>query len=190
VRQLKSAPFDYAGLALGAVASWIGVPGPGEPLLVAAGLLAAKNKLDLGTVLLVAWAAATAGGVAGWLIGLKAGRRVLTGRGPLKAMRLRALEHGERVFERYAAIAILLTPSWVAGINHVRPAVYLPLNAAGAALWAGGIGIGAYFIGPTVLDILGDLGRVAGIAVGVAVAAAVGGEIVRRRRRRRASPQS
>ncbi len=50
------------------------MPGPGEPVLIAAGVLASKHKLDLATVLVVAWVAATAGGILGWAVGLKAGR--------------------------------------------------------------------------------------------------------------------
>ena len=76
-------PIDYAGLAAAAAASWIGVPGPGEPVLIAAGVLAARHKLDIGAVLAVAWLAATLGGIGGWLIGMKAGRGMLTTRGPL-----------------------------------------------------------------------------------------------------------
>src|ERR1700759_2824243 len=45
---------DCYGLALAAAASWAAIPGPGEPVLIAAGVLAAKHKLDLTTVLLVA----------------------------------------------------------------------------------------------------------------------------------------
>ena len=41
------AQIDYFALALGAFASWVGVPGPGEPLLIAAGIVAAKHKLDI-----------------------------------------------------------------------------------------------------------------------------------------------
>ena len=69
---------DYYGLAAAAAASWIGVPGPGEPVLIAAGVLASRGKLDLATVLLVAWAGATVGGILGWAIGRKAGRSLLT----------------------------------------------------------------------------------------------------------------
>ena len=47
--QFHGPPFDYVGLAVAAAASWIGVPGPGEPVLIAAGVLAAKHKLDLGS---------------------------------------------------------------------------------------------------------------------------------------------
>src|SRR5205085_9867829 len=88
-------PIDYAGLAAAAAASWIGLPGPGEPVLIAAGVFAAKHKLDIGEVLLVAWLAAMGGGIAGWLIGMKAGRVVLTTRGPCQRGRLKALEGGE-----------------------------------------------------------------------------------------------
>ena len=35
---------DYVGLALAAAASWVGVPGPGEPVLIAAGVFAARHS--------------------------------------------------------------------------------------------------------------------------------------------------
>ena len=41
-------------------------------MLIGAGVLAARGRLDLTTVLVVAWVAATAGGIIGWLGGLKA----------------------------------------------------------------------------------------------------------------------
>jgi membrane protein DedA with SNARE-associated domain len=176
-------PFDYLSLAAAAAASWVGIPGPGEPLLIAAGVMAARHKLDIGSVLLVAWAAATAGGIAGWLIGIKAGRAVLTTRGPFHRARRRALARGEEVFGRWPVIAILLTPSWVAGIHGVGARVYLPTNAAGAAIWALAIGLGAYWIGPSIVDFADDLGwlTVFGlVAVGVVGVAL---ELARRRRR-------
>ena len=181
----RGPPFDYAGLAAAAAASWVGVPGPGEPVLIAAGLLAAKHKLDIGSVIAVAWAAATAGGIAGWLIGMKAGRVVVITRGPLHHMRMRVLARGDEVFERYAVLAIQLTPSWVAGIHHVRPAVYLPWNAIGAVFWAVGIGLGAFFLGPPIEDLVSDIGWVTAGAVIVLVALVVGAELLRRRRRAR-----
>ena len=176
-------PFDYAGLAIAAAASWIGVPGPGEPVLIAAGVLAAKHKLDLASVLVVAWGAAMAGGVAGWLIGMKAGRRVLAAPGPLRQMRAKALARGDDVFARFTVVAILLAPSWIAGIHRVKAAVYVPTNAFGAALWAGGIGLGAYFIGPTVIDLVEDLGWITVVALVLLVSAGAAAEWLRRRRR-------
>jgi membrane protein DedA with SNARE-associated domain len=181
-------PFDYAGLALAAVASWIGLPGPGEPVLIAAGLLAAKHRLDIVSVILVAFVAAAGGGVAGWLIGMKAGRRLLSAPGPLHKLRLRALERGDEVFERYVAVAVFVAPSWVAGIHRVRAAVYLPLNFLGAVVWAVGIGLGAYFAGPPIEDLASDLGWVVTVGLVLLVLVGVWFEVRRRLRRRSRQP--
>lgn len=178
-------PIGYVGVAAAAAASWIGLPGPGESALVLAAVFASKHRLDITSVVLTAWVAATAGGVGGWLIGMKAGRAVLSAPGPLHHMRLNALAWGDRVFNRVAVVAVLLTPSWVAGFHRVRPAIYLPTNAAGAAMWAAGIGVGAYFLGPPILDLVQDAGTVAVIVVGALLVVVAGWEIWRHRRRRR-----
>jgi membrane protein DedA with SNARE-associated domain len=107
--------------------------------------------------------------------------------GPFHRGRQRALARGEEVFERYPAAAVLLTPSWIAGINRTRTAVFLFWNAVGAALWSLGIGLGAYFIGPTVVDLVGDLGLVTALGAAGLVLAGVALEFGRRRRRSRAA---
>jgi membrane protein DedA with SNARE-associated domain len=173
-------PFDYAGLAIGATISAIAGVGPGEPLLIAAGVLAAKHKLDLTEVLLVAWLGATAGGVLGWLIGYKAGRAVVTAPGPLRRARLRAVERGERIFHRATVTAVIMTPSWLAGIHRVGARLYLPANALSAAIWALTLGLGSYLAGPPVADWFGDLGTVALIIIGAAILAGGVGEYARR----------
>jgi membrane protein DedA with SNARE-associated domain len=178
-------PFDYAGLAAAAAASWVGLPGPGEPVLIAAGVLAAKHQLDLFEVLMVAWLSATAGGVVGWAVGLKAGRAFWTAPGPLRAMRIKAADRGEQIFARYPVIAIVMTPSWVAGINRVRSAVYQPTNAISAAVWTLGLGVGGYFVGPPVLELFTDFGTVTAIVVVVVIAGLAAAALLRGRRRAR-----
>ena len=96
---------DYVGLAAASAASWIGVPGPGEPVLIATAVLAAKHHLGIVSVLFVAFMAANAGGIGGWLIGRRAGRGLVTVRGPLRKIRVRALERSDDVFKRYAVVA-------------------------------------------------------------------------------------
>ncbi|MGO9899457.1 MAG: DedA family protein [Solirubrobacteraceae bacterium] len=184
-QQFHGPPLDYLTLALAAFASWVGVPGPGEPLLIAAGVLAAKHKLDLSEVLIVAWAGATAGGVGGWLIGLKAGRRLVTTRGPLLGLRERMLAQGEQAFNRFPRTAVVLTPTWIAGIHNIPARIYLPWNAVGAALWSCGIGVGAYYAGPPVVDAVDDAGLIGLVAVGALLVAGVAFELDRRRRQRR-----
>lgn len=181
---LRHENFDFAGLAAAAAASWFGIPGPGEPVLIAAGVLAAQHRLALAPVLVVAWLGATFGGIAGWAIGLRAGRALLTGRGPLRAARVRAAARGEALFARHPVIGILLTPAWIAGINRVRPAIYHPINAVTAAVWAAGVGIGAYLVGPTVLDVVNDVGAVTAILLLALIAGGLAMEVRRRRRRR------
>ncbi len=180
--------FDYVGLAIAAAASWIGVPGPGEPVLIAAGVFAARHKLDIGSVIFVAWVAATVGGIAGWLIGWGAGRAVLTAPGPLQRIRVKTVVRGDEIFERVPVVAVLLAPSWIAGINRARPRVFLPVNAASALLWAGGIGLGAYYIGPPVIDVVNDVGWVMVVAIVVVVVGV--GLLERERRRRRDARQT
>ncbi len=188
----KGPPLDYTALGAAAAASFAGLPGPGEPLLVAAGIFAAKHRLDLGTVLFVAWFGATLGGVAGWLLGWKAGRVVLTAPGPLLRFRQAAIERGDEVFGRMPVLAIILAPAPVAGIHRVRPRLYLTVNFVSAVVWAVGIGLGSYFAGPPVLDVVNDLGWVLGgaLVVLVAVAVGVGMRQRRRRRQRRAAGRS
>lgn len=183
--RFRGPPIDYGALAIASAASWAGVPGPGEPVLIAAGVIAARHHLDITSVVVVAWVGATAGGIVGWVAGIKAGRALLTAPGPLLRLRRSAVARGDEVFKRFPVIAILLTPSWIAGIHRVRAALYLPTNAAGAATWAAGIGLGAYFVGPTVVDLVQDLGLITAIGVAVLVVVGVALGIAQRRRRRR-----
>jgi membrane protein DedA with SNARE-associated domain len=174
---------DYFALALGSFASWVGVPGPGEPLLIAAGIVAAKHKLDITPVLLWAFVGATLGGFAGWLAGWFAGRTVMTAPGPLRRVRIKAVERGEEVFERLTVVAILLAPSWVAGIHRVGPVIYNVTNVVSAVVWSVGIGLAAYYAGPPVLDVIADVGWITAIGLVVLVLVGVGLEVRRRRRR-------
>jgi membrane protein DedA with SNARE-associated domain len=170
-KHVHGPPADYVGVLLASGASWIGLPGPGEAILVAAGILAAHNRLNLGPVLVCAWVGATAGGVAGWVIGLKAGRALIASPGPFLRARQRALRRSERLYERFGTAAVILTPSWAAGIARMRTGRYLLVNAVSAALWAALYGLGAYLTGRTITDLFSDLGLVGAIVIGSALLA-------------------
>jgi membrane protein DedA with SNARE-associated domain len=177
---VKGPAFDYIGVALASFASWAGLPGPGESLLLAAGVFAAKHKLDLTPVLAVAWVGATAGGIAGWAFGMIAGRRALTAPGPFRSFRLDAVAKGEQAFKRVEWVAILLTPSWVAGIYRSGIGIYNLVNAVSAVVWTVAIGIGAYYAGPPVLEFINDFGT-AGAVVAIALVVIGIGAALRRR---------
>jgi membrane protein DedA with SNARE-associated domain len=170
---------DYVGVFLAAGVSWVALPGPGEAALVAASISAAHGHLDLTAVVAIAWAGAWAGGTVGWMIGVKGGRGLLTAPGPLHQVRLGLIARGDRFYERYGPLAVLLTPSWIAGIHHMRASRFLLANALSALVWALSIGVGAYLIGPSITDIVADAGLAGGAAL---VALVVLGVVLARRR--------
>lgn len=170
--QARGPGIDYIGVVVASGASWAGLPGLGEAALIAAGISAAHQHLDLAAVVAVAWLGATVGGMIGWIIGVRAGRGVLTRPGPLHRLRLAATASGDRFYARYGIVAVLFTPSWVAGIHNMHWSRYVPVNAVSALVWALAIGLGAYWVGPSITDIAGDAGTVGWVLVGVAVAIA------------------
>jgi membrane protein DedA with SNARE-associated domain len=174
---------DYVGVFLASVASWATLPGPGEAALIAAGISAAHHHLDLTSVVAVAWAGANAGGMAGWMVGVKGGRGLLTAPGPLRHARLAVIARGDRFYERYGPLAVMFTPSRIAGIHDMRWSRFLPANAISALTWALSIGLGAYLIGPSIADIAADAGLAGGALVVALLALALG--LVTRRRLRR-----
>jgi membrane protein DedA with SNARE-associated domain len=153
---------DYIGVFVASAASWALLPGPGEAALIAAGISAARGHLDLASVIAVAWAGATVGGTAGWVLGVKGGRGLLMAPGPLIHVRLGLIARGDRFYERYGPVAVFFTPSWIAGVHDMRWPRFLPANALSALTWALSIGLGAYLVGPSITDIVADAGLAGG----------------------------
>jgi membrane protein DedA with SNARE-associated domain len=173
---------DYAGVALAAAASWIGVSGPGEAALIVAGIAAAHHRIDIAGVISVAWAGAMSGGMAGWLIGHKAGRPLMTASGPLRRLRLRLLAHGDDVYARRGLLAVYFAPSWMAGISGMRAWRFAAANALSALVWSLLVGLGSYFAGPSIAEVVSDVGIIGVVVLAAVVVLTVMG---RRRRRRR-----
>lgn len=140
-------PLDYVALFLFTMLSGMGINGFGEVALLGAGVYVANHNLPIEPVLSIAWLGAMLGGIIGWVIGWQAGRRLLTASGPLRHFRTKMLEHSEAVYYLHPSLAIMLTPSWAAGIEKVRWRLYVPLNLLSALIWALPIGLGAYFLG-------------------------------------------
>jgi membrane protein DedA with SNARE-associated domain len=137
-------------LFLFAILSGVGVNGFGEVALLSAGVYVANHKVPIEPVILIAWLGAMLGGIVGWAIGWQAGRRLLTAPGPLLRLRTKMLARSEAVYYLHPSLAIVLTPSWAAGIEKVHWRSYIPLNALSALLWALPLGLGAYLLGAHV----------------------------------------
>jgi membrane-associated protein len=169
-RRFHGPHVDYVGVGLAAAVSWIGITGVGEAALIAAGIAAARGKVDISSVLIVAWVGAMVGGAAGWLVGLKGGRALMTRPGPLYRLRMRLLRRGDALYERRGILAVYLTPSFMAGISGMRSVRFLVANGIAALAWVSLVGLGAYFAGPSVAEWLGDLSVLALLLIGLVAA--------------------
>jgi membrane protein DedA with SNARE-associated domain len=170
-------------VGLAAAVSWLGITGPGEAALIAAGIAAAHGRVDIVSMIVVAWAGAMAGGAAGWLIGLTGGRALMTRPGPLHKARLRLVRHGDEVYRRRRGwLAVYLAPSWMAGVSGMSLPRFVLADAVASLLWATTIGLGAYLAGPSIAEAVGDLGT---IALVVLISLLGAGALIRRRRLRR-----
>jgi membrane protein DedA with SNARE-associated domain len=169
----------YLALFLVLALSWAGLPIAGQAALVAAGAFAASGDLNLALVLLVGVAASALGGMVGYRLGVWGGRVVWTARGPFRHRRARALARGERLFDRYGAVAVLLVPMWVAGIYRMRWRSFVRWNLLAAAVWTAAGGLGGYFVGTAIA---GSLGIAALALLGAALALAAASALYRRYR--------
>jgi membrane protein DedA with SNARE-associated domain len=173
---------DYVALGLAAAISWVGITGPGEAALIAAAIAATDARVDIGGMILVAWLGAMTGGTAGWLIGRRGGRSLISRRGPLYRLRLRLLHHGDMIYERRGWLAVYLAPSWMAGVSAMPATRFLPANAVAALIWSLTIGLGTYIAGPSVADAVSEIGTVGLVALALSAVLAA---LVRREHRRR-----
>jgi membrane protein DedA with SNARE-associated domain len=166
----------------------MGVPVPGETALIAAALLAHDGQMDIGTLVIVASAAAIVGDNIGFAIGRKGGRRLFLRPGPFHAQRTRVLEIGEPFFAKHGPKAVFfgrwvsglrIASAWLAGINGMSWPVFLVWNALGGIVWACAVGFGVYLAGHVAEDILRIAGPIAG---GIVIVAAAAFLVLRHRR--------
>src|SRR5215212_10013065 len=169
----------------------MGIPVPGETALIAAALLAHDGQMDIGTLVVLASAAAIIGDNVGFAIGRKGGRKLLMRPGPFHAQRLKVIEIGEPFFARHGPKAVFLgrwvsglriASAWLAGINGMSWPVFLVWNALGGIVWACAVGFGVYALGHVAEDIITVVGPIAGGGVIIAV---VGFLVIRHRRSER-----
>ncbi len=157
----------------------IGLPVPGETMLIAAAIYAGTtHDLNIGLVI----AAAAAGGIMGDNIGFWLGRalgyRLLLRYGryiKLSARRVKLgqylfLRHGGKVvfFGRFVPVLRALA-AFLAGANRMDWPRFLVFNAAGGMVWASAYGMAAFWLGREVER----LAKPVGIALGVAAVIAI-----------------
>jgi membrane protein DedA with SNARE-associated domain len=171
------------GLFAAVVATWIAISGPGEAALVGAGTIAARGEEAIAPILVIAFLGTFAGSLAAYWLGRAGGRRLLLSPGPLLAWRARLLARSEGLIKRRAFLASLLGPGWLAGINEIPPRPFVAGSALSGLLWTLTIGLGAFFVGPSLIHLYDDVGKWTTIAA-LAAAASVATFVFLRRARR------
>ena len=135
--------------------AFVGFVFPGEIAVLLGGVLAFQHQLPLAAALAAAVAGAVVGDTIGYEIGRHHGHRILDGTlGRLvrrehldRAERYLADRGGRAVFlGRFTAALRVLIPG-LAGMAGMRYRTFLAYNAAGGALWAGGLVLAGYFAG-------------------------------------------
>ncbi len=170
----------------------MGVPSPGETGLVAAAVLASQGRLNIVLVIAIGVASAIIGDNIGYLIGRKLGREVLSAPGPGQQHRIKALDAGDRFYDKHGSKAVFfgrwvalvrVAAAWLAGINHMQFRRFFFWNALGALTWGITVGVLGYVAGHAIVNVISEVGVIAAIVL--AVAAVVGLGYVRVRKRRR-----
>ena len=167
-----------------------GLPGPGDAALIAAGTLAGEGKLNVWIVLASAMAAWMLGSVAGYVIGVHRGRRLLDHPGRLEKSRRKLLAKGDRAFARYNFVASVTMPAFVSGIFRVRFYIFI-LGALVAGIGWIGMYVGlSYFLGAEIAKRIGNIGAkaVLGVVVIVVTGLAIRAGVSKWRTARQARP--
>jgi membrane protein DedA with SNARE-associated domain len=172
----------------------MGVPSPGETALVLASILASQGKLQIELVILIGAVSAIMGDNIGYLLGRRFGRDVFTARGPFQHHRVRAIEAGDRFFDKHGPKAVFFArwialvrfaAAWLAGINHMHWRTFFFWNALGGISWAITFGLVGYFGGKAAAHVLTEVGIAGAILLAVGI---VGGLIYLKLKDRREQP--
>ena len=169
--------YGYAAVFGFVMVESLGVPFPGETMVITAALYAGlTHRLDV----LGIWAAAAAGAIIGDNIGFGIGHwggyRLLRRYGSKIRLNESKLKVGRLIFDRHGGkvvffgrfVSILRTyAAFLAGTNRMHWLRFLFFNAAGGIVWSGIFAVGFYYAGHALRQLRGP----ADIGLGVAAVA-------------------
>jgi membrane protein DedA with SNARE-associated domain len=141
----------------------MGIPLPGETVLVLAAIYAASDPtLNIWLVIAAAAIGSIIGDNVGYWIGhryayaaiLRYGRHMGLSESRIKVGQYLFRKHGGKVvfFGRFVALLRILA-AFLAGVNRMPWRDFLIANAAGAILWASVFGVGAYYFGKLLFEL-------------------------------------
>ena len=172
------ATYGYLAVVLGVGLESMGIPLPGETILVVAAVYAATHAgLNIWLIVVAASAGAIIGDNLGYWLGarfgypllLRFGRYVGLSDARIKVGQYLFLRHGGKVvfFGRFVALLRMLA-AFLAGVNRMEWPKFLLANALGGVTWAAVFAFGGYTLGTIAFRLQGVLGPIVLIAAGIA----------------------
>jgi membrane protein DedA with SNARE-associated domain len=160
----------------------IGIPVPGETMLVTAAIYAGTTgRLSIFWVIVASAAGAIVGDNIGYTIGRTGGYRLVKRYGRYIRLEENRLRLGQYLFHKHGSkvvffgrfISVLrIFAAFLAGVNRMHWRRFLIFNAAGGIIWSTLYGMAAYLLGQQLLRLSGRVDLALAI-VGVAVIIAV-----------------
>jgi membrane protein DedA with SNARE-associated domain len=148
--------YGYPTLFVVVLLESLGIPGPGQALLITASLLAAHGKLNIEAVLGTAIAGTTLGGMIGYWIGTRGGHVLILRFGRFLKIGEPELLRLERSFDRYGFWFVLVARFFevlrqiqgiVAGAVEMSLRRFILANFLGGVLWTLVWGLGSWKLG-------------------------------------------
>jgi membrane protein DedA with SNARE-associated domain len=153
----------YWAIALIVGLESMGVPLPGETILVLAAVYAATEPgLNIWFVISAATLGAIVGDNAGYWVGKKYAYGLLVRYGHHIGMSAPRIKVGQYLFRRHGGKVVFLgrfvallriLAAFLAGVNRMPWRQFLVANGAGAVLWAGAFGLGGYLFGMLLVQL-------------------------------------
>ena len=160
----------YLAILAATAAGYMGVPFIGTAAIGAAAVFASQGKLNIAVVLIVAVIGNEIGGLLGYRIGDRWGRRILEHPGPALEWRKKTLAKGETIYQKWGRLAVFFTPALVSGALRMRFGQFAVWNFFAGAVFVLSVGPAAYGAGRVASghhDLVSVGMLVGGVAVGV-----------------------
>jgi membrane protein DedA with SNARE-associated domain len=175
--------YGYPALAILIALECLGLPLPGETLLIGGVLYAVHTRnLDTSLIVLSASLGAFAGQFAGYGIGYTLGYRLLRKHGARIGLTAPRLALGRILFRQHGVKVIIVSrfvallrqiAGLLAGATRMPWPRFLVANAVGSVLWAAGYGLGAEALGDTLKHVAGPLAIGLGVIVACGILAGI-----------------
>jgi membrane protein DedA with SNARE-associated domain len=181
--------YGYAVVFVGVFLENVGVPVPGETVLLAGSALAHFGQLSLPLVIATATMAAILGDNLGFYIGRRGGRVLAERHGWRVGLSPERLAEFDRFFERHGPKTVFIARfitglrvvcAILAGGSGMRWRTFVVFNASGAVVWCTVIGVSGYLLGRSWTLLEQWIGRTSLLGL-IAVAVAIAVWIVRNR---------